>query len=72
MLTESLFADECEPFFNSIDPKRTLEPAQVLRRVPFFLAAPSLPLIIDIDQSSFGDTATASRAMNSNMDKASQ
>ena len=24
MLTESLFADECEPFFNSIDPKRTL------------------------------------------------
>jgi len=23
MLTESLFADECEPFFNSIDPKRT-------------------------------------------------
>jgi hypothetical protein len=23
MLTESLFADECEPFFNSIDRQRT-------------------------------------------------
>ena len=29
MLTESLFADECEPFFNSIDPKRTFADARI-------------------------------------------
>jgi len=37
MLTESLFADECEPFFNSIPQKQTFGNARHIRFVPILL-----------------------------------
>ena len=43
MLTESLFADECEPFFNSIGPKRTCALPGKPERNSIFLPAPICP-----------------------------